>query len=142
VSYLSTTPIEPAEIIQAISGASDGAVVTFVGAVRDHHAGRQVVALRYESYGPMAESESARISEEAESQFGARVAIRHRIGALIVGDVAVVVAAAAPHRDAAFAAARWTIDEVKRRVPIWKHEEYADGTTAWVDPTAPGGIVR
>ena len=70
------------------------------------------------------------------------MAICHRIGALVVGDTAVVVAAAAAHRDAAFAATRWTIDEIKRRVPIWKHEQYADGTTAWVDPTAATGIVR
>jgi molybdopterin synthase catalytic subunit len=90
----------------------------------------------------MAEAECARIRSEAASEFGASVAIHHRIGPLRVGDVAVVVVAAAAHRDAAFAATRWTIDEVKRRVPIWKHERYLNGSSAWVDPTAPAGVVE
>ena len=140
--YLSTQPLDPATVIDTVTTPEHGAVVTFVGTVRDHHVGMSVTGLRYESYGPMAEAECARIAEEAEAAFGARVGIVHRLGSLVVGDIAVVVAAAAPHRDAAFAATRWTIDEVKRRVPIWKHEQYADGTTAWVDTTAASGIVR
>ena len=142
MSHLSAIPINPAEVEASVRSPSHGAVVSFLGLVRDHHAGHQVVALRYECYGPMAEAECDRIVSEAEVEFGARVAVAHRLGDLSVGDVAVVVAAAAPHREAAFAATRWTIDEVKRRVPIWKHERYADGTTAWVDPTSATGIVR
>jgi molybdopterin synthase catalytic subunit len=90
----------------------------------------------------MAEAECERIVAEAELEFGTRVAVRHRIGDLTVGEIAVTVVSAGAHRDAAFDAARWTIDEVKRRVPIWKHERYADGTSAWVDPTAAAGIAR
>jgi molybdopterin synthase catalytic subunit len=69
-----------------------------------------------------------------------RVAAEHRVGTLEVGDAAVVVVAAAPHRDAAFEACRYVIDELKRRVPIWKREHYADGTAGWVDPTTPEGV--
>lgn len=140
--YLTETPIDQAALVADLGSAADGAVVSFAGLVRDHHAGQQVIGLHYDCYAPMAEAECARIVSEAATQFGARVVVRHRVGALTVGEVAVVVAAAAAHRDAAFAAARWTIDEVKRRVPIWKHEQYADGTTAWVDPTSATGIVR
>jgi molybdopterin synthase catalytic subunit len=142
MAHLTDSPIDPQDVAAMVHDARHGAVVSFVGTVRDHHAGHQVTALRYECYGPMAEVECERIESEAEVEFGARVAVRHRIGDLVVGDVAVVVAAAAAHRDAAFAAARWTIDEVKQRVPIWKHERYADGSTAWVDPTTSAGMVR
>ena len=142
MSHLSTARIDPTILVSSILGHDHGAVVTFIGTVRDHHAGQRVVALRYECYGSMAEAECGRIVEEAEGEFGARVAIQHRIGELVVGDVAVAVVSVAAHRDAAFAATRWAIDEVKRRVPIWKHERYADGTTAWVDPTVAAGIVR
>ena len=142
VRHLSTAPIDPATVAAQVADQAHGAVVTFVGTVRDHHAGMQVAGLTYECYAPMAEAECARIIEEAAAKFAARVALCHRIGTLRVGDIAVVVAGAAAHREAAFAATRWTIDEVKRRVPIWKHERYTDGTTAWVDPTAATGIVR
>lgn len=142
MSHLTNTPIDAAQLVEGFGSTSHGAVVSFVGLVRDHHAGQQVVALHYECYGPMAEAECQQIISRAESDFGARVLIQHRLGDLVVGDVAVVVVSAAAHRDAAFAATRWVIDEVKRRVPIWKHERYADGTTAWVDPTSTTGIVR
>jgi molybdopterin synthase catalytic subunit len=77
---------------------------------------------------------------EAERTWGAAVAVEHRIGALGIGDVSVAIAAAAAHRDEAFAACRHVIEEMKRRVPIWKREYYTDGSVAWVDPTAPDGI--
>jgi molybdopterin synthase catalytic subunit len=80
----------------------------------------------------MAEAECRRIVEEAESQWPCVVALRHRIGTLEVGETAVAVAAASSHRDAAFAACRYVIEEVKRRVPIWKREVFADGTVEWV----------
>ena len=133
-------PIDPDRLQVEVAGPAHGAVVSFVGVVRDHHQGREVVSLEYSCYPEMAEHECALIRSEAEASFGARVAIRHRIGRLEVGDTAVVVAAAAAHRTAAFDAARWTIDAVKSRVPIWKHEHYSDGTSAWVDPTVPEGV--
>jgi len=114
--------------------------VTFVGAVRNHHAGRAVLRLEYSAYGPMADLEFARILEEAESRWPAKVAAEHRVGTLEVGDVAVIVVAAAPHRGAAFDACRYVIEEIKRRVPIWKREHYVDGTAGWVDPMVPEGV--
>ena len=115
--------------------------MTFTGVVRDHHAGRRVVSLDYSAYGAMAEQVCAAIVAAAEQRWAASVAVRHRLGELRVGDIAVVVVVAADHRGVAFDACRWVIDELKGRVPIWKRERYSDGTGAWVDPTAPGGLV-
>jgi molybdopterin synthase catalytic subunit len=110
-----------------------GGIVTVVGAVRDHARGRVIEHLEYEAYAEMAEPEMERIADEAAQRFpGARVAMAHRVGHLEVGELAVVVAAAAPHRAEAFDAARFAIDELKRRVPIWKKEFATDGAT-WVD---------
>lgn len=128
-------------LIRAVSAPGRGGVATFLGLVRDHHAGRTVLRLEYSAYAPMAERECAEIVEEAEKKWEVAVTLEHRIGALQVGDAAVAVVVASAHRTAAFEACRWVIDEVKRRVPIWKKEFYADGTVAWVDPTAPGGSV-
>jgi molybdopterin synthase catalytic subunit len=136
VAVLALAPIDPASLVASVTHPSRGGIVSFVGVVRDVHHGRDVTGLDYSCYPAMVEAEAARVVAEAGERFDAAVAVQHRIGALRVGDVAVVVAAAAPHRDAAFAAARWTIDEVKRRLPIWKHEHYADGTSAWVNPSA------
>ena len=91
-----------------------------------------MLRLDYSAYGPMAEAECARIVAEAEARWPVAVALQHRIGALAIGDAAVAMVAAAAHRDEAFAACRYVIEEVKRRVPIWKREHYADGTVAWV----------
>jgi molybdopterin synthase catalytic subunit len=82
----------------------------------------------------MAEAECARVVAEAEAKWEASVALEHRIGRLEIGDVAVAIAAAAAHRDAAFMACRYVIEQVKRRVPLWKREDYADGSQAWVTP--------
>lgn len=136
MAFLTDQPIELAPLIAAVQAPDRGGIATFLGLVRDHHAGRSVERLDYSAYGPMAEAECARIVAEAEQRWPARVALRHRIGRLAIGDVAVAVAAAAAHRDAAFAACRFVIEEAKRRVPIWKREYYGDGTEAWVDPTA------
>jgi molybdopterin synthase catalytic subunit len=84
----------------------------------------------------MAEAECGRIVAEAEGRWRVAVALRHRVGSLAIGDTAVAVVAASSHRDEAFIACRYVIEEVKRRVPVWKREFYADGTDAWVDPTA------
>lgn len=139
--YLTHDSIDLATLIAAVSSDEHGGIATFTGAVRSSHAGREVTALSYSAYESMAESECGAIVGEAESRWPVRVAMMHRLGDLIVGDLAVAVAAASAHRDEAFAACRWVIDQVKARVPIWKRETYADGTMAWVDPTAPDGIV-
>ncbi len=138
--FLTERPVDLASLIERVEADERGGIAVFLGTVRNHHAGREVERLEYSAYGPMAEAECARIVAEAERTWGAVVALAHRIGALGIGDVSVAIAAAAPHRDEAFAACRYVIEELKRRVPIWKREYYADGSVAWVDPTAEGGI--
>lgn len=139
--FLVSHPIELSSLIVRVQAPARGAVATFLGLVRDHHGGREVLGLEYSAYGPMVEAECEHIVAEAAERFAAAIALEHRVGALDIGDVAVGIAAAAPHRDAAFNACRYVIEEVKRRLPIWKRESYADGSVAWVDPTAPGGVV-
>jgi molybdopterin synthase catalytic subunit len=134
MAFLSATPIDLAALITRIESPAHGGVASFLGQVRDHHDGRMVRRLEYSAYGPMAEAECARIVAEAEGRWPVRVALEHRVGTLEIGDVAVAVAAAGAHRDEAFAACRFVIEEVKHRVPIWKKEFYQDGAVQWVDP--------
>jgi molybdopterin synthase catalytic subunit len=134
VPYLTSLPIDLGGLHAAVLAPDRGGVAAFVGLVRNHHQGRVVSRLEYSAYGPMAEAECARIVTEAENRWQVAVALRHRIGALAIGDAAVAVVTASAHRDDAFAACRYVIEEVKRRVPVWKREYYVDGTVAWVDP--------
>lgn len=121
------------DVIARVARPSAGGIDVFVGCVRDDNEGRAVVLLEYEAYRPMALAEMQRIGEEIErAHEGVRVAASHRVGALRVGDLAVVCAASAPHRAEAFAACRALIDEIKHRVPIWKREHGPDGAY-WVD---------
>jgi molybdopterin synthase catalytic subunit len=136
VGFVTAEPIELAPLIAAVQAPERGGVASFLGLVRNHHGGREVLRLEYSAYAPMAEAECARIVAEAEGRWQVAVALRHRVGSLAVGDGAVAAAAASAHREEAFAACRYVIEEVKRRVPIWKRESYADGTEVWVDPTA------
>ena len=132
MTFLSISPLDLAGLVQRVESPTRGAVTSFLGLVRDHHGGRAVTRLEYSAYGPMAEEECARIVTEAEARWPVRVALEHRIGALEIGDAAVAIAAAAAHREEAFVACRFVIEEVKRRVPIWKKEFYADGEVEWV----------
>ena len=134
MAYLTTAPLELARLVTRVSAPGHGGVACFLGAVRDHHQGRAVASLDYSAYEPMAEAECARIVSEARVRWRADIALEHRLGHLEIGDAAVAIAVGAAHRDAAFAACRYVIEEVKRRVPIWKRERYADGTEAWVEP--------
>lgn len=119
-----------------------GGFVCFEGRVRDHDAGRAVTGLDYEAYEEMAREEGRRILAEAAALFTtARVGAAHRHGSLGVGEAAVLVVAAAPHREEAFAACRWVIDRIKDRLPVWKREHYADGTSAWVACGCHGGAM-
>jgi molybdopterin synthase catalytic subunit len=136
VHFVTDQPIDLAPLLAAVQAPERGGVATFLGLVRNHHGGRAVLRLDYSAYGPMAEAECGRIVAEAEARWRVAVALRHRVGSLAIGDTAVAVVAASAHRDEAFTACRYVIEEVKRRLPIWKREFYADGTVAWVDPTA------
>jgi len=130
---LSPEPLPNVEIARWVIRRDCGAVVTFVGTARDHSAGRPDVSeLTYEAYEQEAVVRMEAIDAELRRRWPevGRVALVHRIGTLAVGDAAVVVAVSAPHRDAAFEAARFAIDELKATVPIWKHETW-DGGSAW-----------
>ena len=130
---LSESPLDVAEVEGRVSGPDAGGVVTFVGRVRDRARGRSIERLEYEAYAGMAERELEKIVSEAGERWpGVRVAVAHRTGVLGIGEIAVVVAAAAPHRDEAFLACRFAIDTLKERVPIWKKEVATDGAY-WVE---------
>ena len=139
MSYLIRRPIDVPGLTASIEAPERGGVACFLGLVRDHHGGRDVVALEYSAYEPMAEAAIATIVMETEGRWPVAVAVRHRLGPLAIGDTAVAVAVGGPHRDEVFEACRYAIEAIKRRVPIWKRERYADGSEAWVDPTAEGG---
>jgi molybdopterin synthase catalytic subunit len=130
--YLSQQPVDPATLIAAVQSPERGGIACFLGTVRNHHHGREVLRLEYSAYAPMVEAECARIVAEAESRWDVAVGLLHRVGPLEVGDTAVAVVAASAHRDEAFTACRHVIEELKGRVPIWKREYYADGTVEWV----------
>ncbi len=129
---LLATPLSLDRCVAAVGGPGMGGVVTFTGMVRRHSRGVVVDHLEYEAYGTMAVREMLRLCDEIEAEVvGARVAVEHRIGRLAIGDTAVVIAVAAPHRGEAFTACRAMIDRLKDRVPIWKKEVGEDGAE-WV----------
>jgi molybdopterin converting factor subunit 1 len=133
---LSDRPLDEAEVSARVTGPDAGGVVSFVGNVRDHARGRSIQYLEYEAYPEMAEREMQKISDEAAQRWpGTRVAIAHRTGHLEIGEAAVVIVAAAPHRAEAFEACRFAIDTLKQTVPIWKKEVATDGEY-WVDDHA------
>ena len=135
---LSETPFDVAAQRAGLLDARVGGYASFEGWVRDHNDGRSVNGLHYEAYAALAEEEGRRVLDEALAQFDIiDAACVHRTGELAIGELAVWVGVTAAHRDAAFAACRYVIDEVKARVPIWKHERYADGDAGWLHPS-PG----
>jgi len=130
---ISERPLDAAAVAARVAGADAGGVVSFIGAVRDHARGRAIRHLEYEAYPAMALVEMERICDAAAQRWpAARVAIAHRVGHLEIGDLAVVVVAAAAHRAEAFEACRFAIDTLKGTVPIWKKEVATDGEY-WVD---------
>lgn len=133
---LSDRTLDVGAVVARVLGPDAGGIVTFVGTVRDASRGRSIRHLEYEAYAGMAESEMEKIADAAAAQWpGARVAMAHRTGRLAIGDVAVVIVAAAPHRAEAFAACRYAIDTLKQQVPIWKKEVAVDGEY-WVEEHA------
>lgn len=133
---LSETPIDPVALQRALCGDASGGYVSFEGWVRNHNDGRDVLRLEYEAYPALALAEGERIVAEAREKFPIdAAACVHRVGPLGIGDIAVWVGVASGHRAEAFAACRYIIDEIKARVPIWKHEHYVSGEAIWVDPT-------
>jgi molybdopterin synthase catalytic subunit len=130
--YLTEQPVDLGGLIAAVQSPERGGIACFLGTVRNHHHGREVLRLEYSAYPAMVEAECANIVTEAESRWDVAVTLQHRVGRLEIGDAAVAVVAASAHRDEAFVACRHVIEELKRRVPIWKREYFADGSVEWV----------
>ncbi|HEU4593158.1 MAG TPA: molybdenum cofactor biosynthesis protein MoaE, partial [Steroidobacteraceae bacterium] len=130
----SEQPLDTSSLQRELRDDACGGFAAFEGWVRDHNEGLRVTRLEYEAFVELAEKEGARIVQAAVGKFGVRrAACVHRIGSLAIGDVAVWVGVSAAHRDEAFRACRFIIDEVKHRLPIWKKEHYVDGNSGWVN---------
>jgi MoaE-MoaD fusion protein len=128
--------LDPRTVEALVSGPQEGAIVTFIGTVRNHARGKAVTLLEYEAYDTAAEKMLARVGDEAQAQWpDVMIAISHRTGALQPGEASVVIACASPHRDSAYAASTFAISRIKEIVPIWKKEHYEDGST-WVGSEA------
>ena len=124
------------DVLAAVRDSGFGGIVVFLGTVRDRSRGKRVTHLEYEAYAEMAETKMREIAQRLETKHGPlRLVMHHRVGDLAIGDIAVIVAAGAPHRDAAFTAARAAIDELKTVVPIWKKEHSDDGAV-WIEDHA------
>ena len=132
---LTDNPIDTAAVLDAVASPDAGAVVLFLGTVREITDDQKTVSLEYESYAEMAEKKLAELATDAGHKWPLTgCAIVHRLGLLPVGEISVAIAVSAPHRGQAFEAGRWLIDTLKQVVPIWKKENWADGTTEWVHP--------
>ena len=132
---LTHSPIDYHALTESVRSPQSGAVVLFLGTVRELTGGRRTVALDYEGYAEMAEAKLAQLEAVARSRWPIdRVAIIHRLGHLELGEISVAVAVSCPHRKQAFEAGQFLIDELKVSVPIWKQENWDDGTKEWVHP--------
>jgi molybdopterin synthase catalytic subunit len=129
-------PIDLPSLLEQVQSSAAGAVVLFLGSARETTHGRTTKSLDYECYPEMAERKLEELETEARRRWPiVNCLLVHRLGHLAIGEVSVAVAVSTPHRDDAFAAGRWLIDTIKQEVPIWKRENWADGTTEWVHPT-------
>lgn len=132
-----TRAIDVTALVTEVASDGNGATSLFLGTVRDVNDGRAVSGMEYTAYDAMASRELSKIAGETAARFdGVTLVIEHRVGTLALGDVSVAIAASHPHRQPALDATRFAIEELKRRVPVWKREHYADGTREWVDPSA------
>ena len=139
-SWITRDVIAAQDALGSVGSTADGAVVLFLGTVRDENEGRPVSGMRYDAYVEMAEPVLREIVEEAARDAGTdRIAVVHRIGELAVGDVSVAIAVSAPHRAGSFDAARYIIEQIKLRLPVWKHERYSEGSARWLAGNVPPG---
>ena len=133
-------PLQSEPLTAYAQTPADGAIVLFAGVVRDNAEGKATAYLHYEAYAAMAEPVLSQIADDARGRWPiGRVAVHHRIGRLEIGETAVLVAVAAPHRHAAFAAVEYIMDRIKEIAPIWKRESWLDGTAEWIGDEAAHG---
>ena len=136
MTYLTRIPISLDALVADVASPACGGTCVFLGTVRDGPDEHGVTAIEYSAYEEMVEAELGRLLADARGRWPeARIAVRHRLGTIPVGEASIAIAAAAPHRAQAFEACRYVIEEVKRRVPVWKKELRVDGTEVWVDPS-------
>lgn len=134
-------PIDANSLVREVAAPAHGAILLFLGVVREVNDGRDVTGIEYSAYEAMAQRELEAIASEAAERFGSpAVAIVHRLGELTLEEASVGIAVAHAHRDEAYALSRWVIEELKRRVPIWKREQYVDGTREWVGPSGHAAV--
>lgn len=136
---LTHSPIDPSTILAQVASNDAGAVVFFLGTTREFTKGRQTESLDYECYPQMAEAKLAELEAQSREKWPlVHVSIVHRLGRLGLGEASIAIAVSSPHRQAAFEAGKWLIDTIKEDVPIWKQENWADGTSEWVHPGISG----
>jgi molybdopterin synthase catalytic subunit len=138
VAWITVDPIGADTVLAKVAAPEHGAALVFLGTVRNHNEGRAVSGVHYEAYAEMAERTLREILEEASARVQpARLAAVHRMGELTIGDASIAIAVATPHRAEAFEACRYVIEEVKKRLTVWKQERYAEGDAAWLDGVTP-----
>jgi molybdopterin synthase catalytic subunit len=137
-AWITEAPLDGAALLAEAVTPADGAALLFWGVVRNENDGRAVGQLEYQAYAEMAEHEMRRIAREARARWATgRILVAHRVGRLEVGEASVAVAVASPHRGEAYEASRYVMEELKRRVPVWKREGYLDGESLWVPGFSP-----
>lgn len=130
---ITSEPFDIQRLISGFASEEDGALLLFLGVVRNHNEGREVAGLEYEAYEEMGEAVLEEIAREAQEGCGSdRILVQHRVGVLEVGGVSTVIAVATPHRAEAYEASRYIIEEIKKRLPVWKKENYVEGDSQWV----------
>lgn len=138
LARITDAPIDGAAVLAEVGSSEDGAAVLFLGTVRRTNEGRLVTGMRYDAYRAMAEQVLGDIAGEAAKRAESdRIAVVHRIGELAVGETSVAIAVSTPHRAQAFDAARYVIEEIKLRLPVWKEEHYVEGDARWLAGTEP-----
>jgi molybdopterin synthase catalytic subunit len=143
--FVTSAVLDPCEFLRDCTSETDGAALLFIGVVRSQNDGREVGHLDYQAYPPMAEATLREIAHEASNRWDTgAISLAHRYGRLEIGEVSVAIVVAAPHRGDAYAASRYIIEELKKRVPIWKREGYLEGDSAWLrgnvpEPAGEGG---
>ena len=134
-------PIDPAAVLASVGSDEDGASLLFTGVVRNHNQGRTVGGVRYDAYEEMAARVLSQIVEEAVQLVGTdRIVAVHRVGELTVGEVSVAIAVSSPHRAEVFEASRFIIEEIKKRLPVWKKERYGGDVEEWVEGVTPVAV--